>query len=105
MVIVIAVLTFPIWITVAATLFGLIVAAFWRVVRMCSGRHCRNSGTSDIRSGINWHGNRWMYLRKYCSGNPCDGSRIFRNGNRNPFIDLCCMDLWRGSSDMLPLDR
>ena len=43
--------------------------------------------------------------RQYCSRNPCDRSRIFRNGNRNPFIDLCCMDLWQGSSGMLPLDR
>ena len=79
--------------------------SFWCVVRMCSGRHCRNSGTSDIGSGINWNGNRRMHLRQYCSRNPCDRSRIFRNGNRNPFIDLCCMDLWQGSSGMLPLDR
>lgn len=101
MVIVIAVLTFPIWITVAATLFGLIVAAFGVLFGCAAGGIAATvglliSGVALIGMGIGG---------KYCSGNPCDGSRIFRNGNRNPFIDLCCMDLWQGSSGMLPLDR
>lgn len=105
MVIVIAVLTFPIWITVAATLFGLIVAAFGVLFGCAAGGIAATvglliSGVALIGMGIGG-----CISGSIAAGILVTGAGFFCNGNRNPFIDLCCMDLWQGSSDMLPLDR
>ena len=86
MIIVIAVLTFPIWITVAATLFGLIVAAFGVLFGCAAGGILATvglliSGVALIGMGIGG-----CISGSIAAGIFVTGSRIFRNGNRNPLL-------------------